>query len=694
MSLNYLIIKPMNIINYYFKSILSFCILTTLCMTEAKAQFSGGDGTANNPYQISTLNDLILLSESPEYWDYITYFIQIADIDASNTDTLNGGLGFKPIGIGYGANEQSFSGYYNGNGYSIINLYINRPNQNYVGLFGATSRSTEFYDSIIIVKNLKLIDAYVFGNNNVGGFVGGNMGRIINCFISGNIIGNNVVGGIADFSRGVVDCRSEAKVVGNNDVGGLVGVISTCLIGHSILNSSASGDITGKNNVGGLAGGNMLALGIENPVYSSFATGNVTGEENVGGLVGDNRADLFRCYSTSRVVGKSNVGGLIGKNLREFKECYTTGDVSGVNNVGGLVGNNNQRIYNCYSMGNIDGNINTGGIVGYTETSIITTCYSISEVSGDSNVGGFVGFAFIGMNHYSGFYNNVNTDTSAATGLALPEMQKDTSFKGFDFSSIWAIHPLINCGYPYLQAIPPGATDTIFSITDNSRCGKGTLVLEATAQSGKINWYNLASRGDILYTGESFETPFLDSSASFWVELKDEYCVLPRREVFATLFLIDLSVSQTVDTLFAKEDSAIYQWLDCGNNFKPISGATLQTFTPDTTGNYAVEITKNSCTDTSSCILMYIGNVEIADKRHQFSIYPNPAINQLTIEVFDNNIYSFEIKGLTGNLIANGNLQNGENLIDISTISAGVYFVHLLIDGNLITTFKVIKQTE
>lgn len=653
------------LINYFVKTFLLFCVAMCLFVTESRAQFSGGAGTADNPYQIASLDDLILLSESPEYWDYITYFIQTADIDASSTDTLNGGLGFKPIGTGYAVNEQSFSGFYNGNGHIIYNLYINRPYQDNVGLFGATSNGGHL-DTIIIVRNLKLIGVQVVGNDHVGGLVGANAGRIINCFVSGSVTGNNVVGGITDFSRGVIDCRSEANIVGNNDVGGLVGIISTSLIGHTIINSSASGDVIGKNNVGGLAGGNMLALGMENLVCFSFATGNVTGEENIGGIVGQNKAEL--------------------------SECYATGDVSGVKNVGGLIGYNERKISNCYSMGRVVGSINIGGVIGY-EMGIITTCYSTSEVTGDSNVGGFAGLAHIGITENSGFYNNANIDRSAATGLSLSEMQAESNFHGFNFDTVWAIHPLINCGYPYLQALPPDATDTITSTTDNSRCGQGVLTLQASAQSGELNWYDAEIKGSVLYTGENFATPFLDSSALFWVELHHGICALPRQAVAATLFILDNHVEKVAETLFAKQDNVQYQWLDCNDNFNPISGAVMQFFIPAAAGSYAVEITQNACIDTSACV-GFTGNVSISSKHHLFSVYPNPATTELTIEVLEQGGYSYEITGIAGNLITSGNLQADVNTIDISRMSAGMYLVHVLIDNNRITTYKFIKQTE
>ena len=54
-------------------------LVTFLTLSPVEAQYSGGSGTAENPYQIATAQDLILLSETPD--DYDEHFILTADID-------------------------------------------------------------------------------------------------------------------------------------------------------------------------------------------------------------------------------------------------------------------------------------------------------------------------------------------------------------------------------------------------------------------------------------------------------------------------------------------------------------------------------------------------------------------------------------------------------------------------------------
>ncbi|NDV43640.1 T9SS type B sorting domain-containing protein [Flagellimonas sediminis] len=52
-------------------------------------------------------------------------------------------------------------------------------------------------------------------------------------------------------------------------------------------------------------------------------------------------------------------------------------------------------------------------------------------------------------------------------------------------------------------------------ISSGTRCGPGTVILEATATLGQVLWFD--AEGNNLGSGDSFETPFLDSTSSFYV---------------------------------------------------------------------------------------------------------------------------------------------------------------------------------
>lgn len=84
-------------------------------------------------------------------------------------------------------------------------------------------------------------------------------------------------------------------------------------------------------------------------------------------------------------------------------------------------------------------------------------------------------------------------------------------------------------------------------------------------------------------------------------------------------------------TITANNNNATYQWLDCDNNNAPIMGATSQTYTATESGNYAVQLTENGCTSTSSCVAVNIIGIDESNNALQATVYPNPS--QGTVEL-------------------------------------------------------------
>ena len=225
-----------------------------------------GDGSSVNPYQIATLNNLYWLSQTSNVWS--NYFIQIANIDAAASFTLDGGNGFSPIGNA----TTKFAGIYNGQGYTIKGLTINRSTTDAVGLFGTLEGT---------VKNIGLISSSISGYSSVGGVVGLNnsSGTVTNCYSKGIVSGYNSIGGVAGTNNGILtNCYNTGAVSGTADyVGGL----------------------TGTNNAGAIT--------------NCYNMGNISGTSAIGGVAGLNSAGTFtNCYSTGAVSGTASVGGVVG----------------------------------------------------------------------------------------------------------------------------------------------------------------------------------------------------------------------------------------------------------------------------------------------------------------------------------------------------------------------------------------------
>ena len=231
--------------------------------------------------EIRTWHDLAAIRNNPA-----GHYVLMNDLDATTSGyaelaglAASGGRGWEPIGgIEFDPGTQDFEvfdpfvGTLDGQGYEIRDLYINRPDEDGVGLFGAVEGS---------VDNVGIAGAAVTGGMGVGALVGANSGSIGFSYSTGSVSGEGGVGGLA----------------GGN---GLEGMLS---------NSYSNAAVTGGMGVGGLTGGNVWG----GAIVECYSTGSVTGDLFVGGLVGINDgATITSSFSTGNVAGNEDVGGLVG----------------------------------------------------------------------------------------------------------------------------------------------------------------------------------------------------------------------------------------------------------------------------------------------------------------------------------------------------------------------------------------------
>ncbi|TAE54933.1 MAG: T9SS C-terminal target domain-containing protein [Bacteroidetes bacterium] len=128
---------------------------------------------------------------------------------------------------------------------------------------------------------------------------------------------------------------------------------------------------------------------------------------------------------------------------------------------------------------------------------------------------------------------------------------------------------------------------------------------------------------------------------------------------------------------------AVYQWLDCNKGYSPIAGETAVSFTPDSSGSYAVAITQGQCTDTSACVEAIV--LGIYDRAASFPvrIFPNPAADVVTIEwdqrLPEAQIQVFDIQG--AKVYEQPVLQAVSSRISLSGLPAGLYLVQISSGG-------------
>jgi hypothetical protein len=142
-----------------------------------------------------------------------------------------------------------------------------------------------------------------------------------------------------------------------------------------------------------------------------------------------------------------------------------------------------------------------------------------------------------------------------------------------------------------------------------------------------------------------------------------------------TIPSIDVSVTNNDPTLTADEAGANYQWIDCNDNDSPISGETSQSFTPSSNGSYAVIVSKQGCSDTSTCYT--VATVNLKDlKADELSliVYPNPSTGIFNIKSADTKEIRYTLTDIRGNKIREGRLSQGENSIDLMKQPKGIYF--------------------
>ena len=154
----------------------------------------------------------------------------------------------------------------------------------------------------------------------------------------------------------------------------------------------------------------------------------------------------------------------------------------------------------------------------------------------------------------------------------------------------------------------------------------------------------------------------------------------------------DTSVKVNSTTITANDSTALYQWLDCDNNYSPIAGQTNQSFTATSNGSYALAITQNGCTDTSSCYT--IANVGIDENNlTQTRVYPNPTNGKINIDMgFNYKYITATIRSSSGQIISSNSIK-AKKLFELDIIGpAGMYLITIETDQGNKLNFIITKK--
>ena len=343
--------------------LLALCLVMALVPMTAFAEetpsFGGGTGTQEDPWLITSQEDLIALAEflnsgNAETFDtenagvgncHGYYFKQTADIDLT-------GVSWEPIGY---SGSYYFAGNYNGDGHSIINPVstgkVDSEGFAMAGIFGWVAFGS--------VENLHVKNAnfMAIGQNNysyVGGIAGVCYGSSIeNCSVVNSSLeskrnnNNNCAGSIVGYSTGGTFKKCAAE---NNQVktmaygGGFVGEVdddpaygagkstfTNCYTANCSI-SSKTDDVQGVSLVGGFAGEMTDSrLTIQNSyVYQATLSTEGTAVPGIkatgvfaGHLWGNSTIDDRNCYYGACGTTE-NAGNASEKTEEEFKNGTVT----------------------------------------------------------------------------------------------------------------------------------------------------------------------------------------------------------------------------------------------------------------------------------------------------------------------------------------------------------------------------------
>ncbi len=258
----------------------------------------------NDNYEISTLEHLRWVSESPVSWD--KNILLMNDIDATDTKNWNEGKGWKAIGRLLSDTAINFTGSFNGNGFKISKLLINNIdslslNSQYNGFFGIIQGKES---KLIKIANLGLENIDIKGRRYTGGLAAYSyLVEFTDCFVTGKLTGMGYSALLVGFNENsnVSRCyalgslnvgKSSGGLIGNN-WGGDKNYIDECFV---------IADIKGTLSVGGFS---YLLTG---QVTNCFAICNLDIDSVSSGFTwgGPGNTNIINSYSASKVKFKKN----------------------------------------------------------------------------------------------------------------------------------------------------------------------------------------------------------------------------------------------------------------------------------------------------------------------------------------------------------------------------------------------------
>lgn len=261
-----------------------------------------------------------------------------------------------------------------------------------------------------------------------------------------------------------------------------------------------------------------------------------------------------------------------------------------------------------------------------------------------------------------------------------------------------SLAPGLQLYYKFNQGVAGANNSTQTSLHDASGHINGTLLFFALTNvlsnfvAGVSN-YTFVS--DSICNGDSytFGSTLLSNTGIYYDVLTSSLGCDSTVELTLTVQSPDTTVLQAWVSLTALQQNATYQWLDCTNGYAPINGETDSIFYPVANGSYAVAVTQNGCTDTSSCHVMTFVGIPETETMASFIIQTNPFQEILAVSsmVPLKNI-SLSLKDIHGKEYLHQKYEIFKNEAwEVKQLPAGIYILQID-SGNKFQYLKVVKQ--
>ena len=482
---------------------LSLSMISTTAFADSDAwdgrtqeEFSGGDGTAESPYQIANGAQFYYFTQKCE----TAYYELTDDID----------LGNQPFPI-----ISKFTGVLDGNDHKIVNLNITSGTSNYTAMIGICTGTVKNLSVYGTVESTKSYTAAI-----VGKLSGGTIENCQNYCTVNSTNESDYTGGIAAYvsNKGkILDCANLGSIYGIAYVGGIAGCVeyTTSTQGASSGDIDVIPSITGCQNVANITGkyaGGICSSQRGTTISECANTGEVMGTSSAAGIVYSAYSE--NCTSVTKVNGRLIYS--YPKCSSFIHDCYNTGTVSAINSASGII----NSFSRCISVqdGAHQSNPPSMGVI---------NCYNVGIVTATgekSTFGDILGCWVQTEYRFSGTperclylaVNNSDADENLQKyGIACSDTELSTvgaySNNAFDFDSVWTWDNTRAYPYAILQRVglPLSVCNHNYVLTSST----------ATCTEAGTATYTCTKCGDsytvpAAATGHSFTTKASSSKAT------------------------------------------------------------------------------------------------------------------------------------------------------------------------------------